>query len=85
MLSMVKEGSCGGSQLGLRGIKLSLEKKGPQGPFNDLAFNLRKKNGDLWQRMKEKAEYKVDLNCKEWLATLLRAEYSVCVCTRAPM
>lgn len=37
--------------------------------------------------MKEKAEYKVDLNCKEWLATLLRAEYServsVCVYVRA--
>lgn len=40
MLSMVKEGSCGGSRLGLRGIKLSLEKKGP---FKDLAFTLRKK------------------------------------------
>lgn len=77
MLSMVKEGSRGGSRLGLRGIKLSLEKKGPRGPFNDLACTLRgKKNGDLWERMKEKAEYKVDLNCKEWLATLLRAEYS---------
>lgn len=71
MLSMVKEGSCGGSRLGLRGIKLSLEKKGP---FKDLAFTLRKKNGDLWERMKEKAEYKVDLNCKEWVATLLRAD-----------
>lgn len=43
MLSMVKEGSCGGSLLGLWGIKLSLEKKGPRGPFNDLAFTRRKK------------------------------------------